>query len=167
MVTLVGRPLSLFRPAFAFPFDHPSWPRAIAMPLRYLLTGLLGLPLLVTGYLWWTLLSPFGYSPPQELAPIAAGEHRVFVYGTLRHAPLRWLIYGRSGDPTPARLPGYRREGLDIHRDANASVEGLLLRVDAEELARLDRYERLGIRYERIALPLADGTSAWVYRRLD
>lgn len=137
------------------------------MPLRYLLTTLLGLPLLAAGYLWWSMLSPFGYHPPEEPAPIAAGEHRVFVYGTLRHAPLRWVIYGRSGDPEPARLPGYRREGLDITRDAGASVEGLLLRVDADELARLDRYERLGIRYERIERPLADGQTAWVYRRLE
>ncbi len=137
------------------------------MPLRYFLTGLLGLPLLVTGYLWWTLLSPFGYSPPEELAPITAGEHRVFVYGTLRYAPVRWLVYGRSGDPEPANLPGYRREGLDIARDATASVAGLLLRVDAGELARLDRYERLGIRYERVELTLADGRLAWVYRRMD
>lgn len=137
------------------------------MPLRYLLTGLLGLPLLVTGYLWWALLSPFGYSPPEELAPIAAGEHRVFVYGTLRYAPLRWLVYGRSGDPESASLPGYRRQGLDIARDAAANVEGLLLRVDAGELAKLDRYERLGLRYERVELPLADGRLAWVYRRMD
>ncbi|MBF8221607.1 gamma-glutamylcyclotransferase family protein [Halomonas sp. 328] len=137
------------------------------MPLRYLLTGLLGLPLLAAGYLWWTMLSPFGYSPPEALPPIAEGEHRVFVYGTLRHAPLRWVIYGRAGDPQPAILPGYRREGLDITRDASASVEGLLLRVDAEELARLDRYERLGIRYERVERHLADGQPAWVYRRLE
>ena len=38
--------------------------------------------------------------------------------------------------------------------------------MDADELSRLDRYERLGIRYERRTITLDDGTRAWVYLRL-
>ncbi len=70
------------------------------------------------------------------------------------------------GDPTPAILEGYQRNGLDLSPEPDSNVEGLLLRVDADELARLDRYERLGIRYERVEVTLGNGTSAWVYLRL-
>ncbi|MDX1464929.1 MAG: gamma-glutamylcyclotransferase family protein [Halomonas sp.] len=132
---------------------------------------LIGLPLLVApaavaGWLWLTMLSPFTYERPEHLAPVAEGPHRVFVYGTLTHAPIRWLVYGRAGDPEPVVLEDYRRTGLDLAPAPSAQVEGLLLRVDARELARLDRYERLGLRYERVRVELRDGREAWVYRRL-
>ncbi|MDT8878199.1 gamma-glutamylcyclotransferase family protein [Halomonas saccharevitans] len=132
---------------------------------------LIGLPLFIApaaiaGWLWLTMLSPFTYERPDHLGPISDGPHRVFVYGTLTHAPIRWLVYGRAGDPDPVVLEGFRRTGLDLAPAPTARVEGLLLRVDAEELSRLDRYERLGIRYERVRLTLRDGTQAWVYRRL-
>ncbi|MEQ6888139.1 gamma-glutamylcyclotransferase family protein [Halomonas sp. CS7] len=123
-------------------------------------------PLALAGWLWLTMLSPFTYERPDHLAPIAEGPHRVFVYGTLTHAPIRWLVYGRTGEPEPVVLEGFRRTGLDLAPAASARVEGLLLRVDAEELSRLDRYERLGIRYERVRVTLGDDTRAWVYRRL-
>lgn len=135
--------------------------------LRYLLIGATGAGLIAAGYLWLVMLSPFIYERPADLAPIASGEHRVFVYGTLRHPAIRWLVYGRSGDPREATLEGFRRDGLDLTPAANGRVEGLVLRVDAAELARLDRYERLGIRYERVRVELANGLDAWVYQRLE
>lgn len=122
---------------------------------------------LAAGYLWWVLLSPFTYAPPQELPDIEPGEYEVFVYGTLTYWPVRWLVYGRKGDPDKAILEGYRRDGLDLEKSARERVEGLVVEVDERELARLDRYERLGIRYERVLMTLADGSEAWVYRRLD
>ncbi|MEQ6917453.1 gamma-glutamylcyclotransferase family protein [Halomonas aquatica] len=123
-------------------------------------------PITLAGWLWLTMLSPWTYDRPDHLAPITEGPHRVFVYGTLTHAPLRWLVYGRVGDPESAVLEGFRQTGLDLAPAPSSRVEGLLLRVDARELARLDRYERLGIRYERVRVELRNGRTAWVYRRL-
>jgi len=124
-------------------------------------------PPALAGWLWLTMLSPFTYERPAHLAPIGEGPHEVFVYGTLTHAPIRWLVYGRVGDPDPAVLEGYRRNDLDLEQAPRSEVEGLVLSVDAGELARLDRYERLGIRYDRVRVTLADGRRAWAYRRRD
>nr|WP_163557320.1 gamma-glutamylcyclotransferase family protein [Halomonas sp. NO4] len=135
--------------------------------LRWSVTLLLLAPLALAGWLWWTLLSPFTYDRPEHLPPVETGPHAVFVYGTLRHAPVRWLVYGRVGDPQPAVLEDFRREGLDIAEAPGKAVEGVVLEVSARELARLDRYERLGIRYERVRVTLSDGSQAWAYQRLD
>ena len=101
------------------------------------------------------------------LADIEQRPHQVFVYGTLRYAPIRLIVMGSFGDPKQAVLEGYERNGLDLSADAGSRIEGLLLRVDPTELKRLDRYERLGIRYKRREIPLSDGTRAWVYQRLN
>lgn len=124
--------------------------------------GLLG----VAGWLWLTMLSPWFYDRPDDLADIEQRTHQVFVYGTLRYAPVRLAVMGSFGDPEEAMLEGYQRNGLDLSPQTGSNVKGLLLHVDANELARLDRYERLGIRYERVAMTLEDGTRAWVYLRL-
>lgn len=134
--------------------------------LRNLLLAGGALTLLAAGYLWLTLLSPYGYQPPEGLPAIdETRSHRVFVYGTLRYGIVRALVIGRTGDPQPALLPGFQKQGLDIEPRADARTEGLVFEVDADELRRLDRYERLGIHYDRVRLTLADGTRAWVYRR--
>ncbi|MEA2117499.1 gamma-glutamylcyclotransferase family protein [Halovibrio sp. HP20-50] len=124
--------------------------------------GLLSL----AGWLWLTMLSPWFYDRPDELPAIEQRIHHVFVYGTLRFAPVRLVVMGSLGEPEEAVLEGYQRNGLDLSPQPNSRVEGLRLRVDADELARLDRYERLGIRYERVEKALSDGTTAWVYVRL-
>lgn len=134
--------------------------------LRALLLVLAGLTVLVALWLWLTLLAPFTYDRPEDLPPVAEGPHRVFVYGTLRFDIVRWAVMGRAGQTRPAVLEGFRREGLDVDRAPGAEVEGEVVEVSAEQLARLDRYERLGLRYERVTVELADGTEAWVYRRL-
>lgn len=134
--------------------------------LRLVLASLVGMPLALAAWLWWTLLSPFGYERPDDLAPIAEGPHAVFVYGTLRSGFVRWVVLGRSVEARPAVLEGFRREGLDLTEAPGERVAGELIEVSAEELARLDRYERLGIRYARVRLALDDGGEAWVYRRL-
>lgn len=123
--------------------------------------------LVVVVSLWLTLLSPFGYTPPEGLPPIPDGEnHDVFVYGTLRLPAVRRIVIGRRGDARPAILDGYRKRRLNIEPAEAAYVEGMILEVSSEELRRLDRYERLGVRYERVRLALRDGSEAWVYRRL-
>ncbi|TLF53396.1 gamma-glutamylcyclotransferase [Halomonas urmiana] len=138
------------------------------MRMRHGLAALaIASPLALAGWLWLTMLSPFTYERPEHLAPVAEGPHRVFVYGTLTHAPIRWLVYGRVGNPEPALLEGYQRDGLDLQKAPGGRVEGLVLTVDARELARLDRYERLGIRYDRVRVTLADGRRIWAYRRRD
>ena len=120
----------------------------------------------IAGWLWLTMLSPWFYERPAHLPVIEQRTHYVFVYGTLRYSPVRWVVMGGSGNTQPALLEGFTKEGLDLAPDANSYVEGLQLTVTADQLARLDRYERLGIRYERIKQTLADGSTAWVYVRL-
>lgn len=116
---------------------------------------------------WLIMLSPFTYDYPDDWqVPASDHTHPVFVYGTLTAAPVRWLVMGRAGEPGQYTLEGYERQGLDLRKDEKSRVEGLLLEVSAEELRRLDRYERLGIRYERVRISLAGDCSAWVYRRL-
>jgi gamma-glutamylcyclotransferase (GGCT)/AIG2-like uncharacterized protein YtfP len=119
------------------------------------------------GYLWYTFVSSGGYSPPPGYTVIEQTEHEVFVYGTLRNRLLRRIVIGRWTDTRPVVLRGYRKSGLDIEADEGSRVPGELLEVSANELRRLDRYERAGIRYERSRLKLEDGTMAWVYRRID
>lgn len=132
-------------------------------------TGLiLALALLVIGsWSWWTFVSPYNYSPPSSaVIEVAAGEQRVFAYGTLRNPLVRLLITRELTTATPAQLPGYRKQGLDIIEADAEKTAGEVFTVTPEGLQRLDRYERLGERYQRIELTLTDGEPAWVYQRL-
>lgn len=133
---------------------------------RYLLIiALLGGIGIVT-WCWLILLSPWGYERPDDVADIEQRTHQVFVYGTLTYAPVRWLVIQANGHPQPARLENYRKNGLDLSFAEKAHVDGLRLSVTPEQLRKLDRYERLGVRYTRQQITLADGSRAWVYRRL-
>lgn len=134
--------------------------------LRYLLMTMVALPLAVAAWLWFTMLSPLTYDRPDHLPDVAEGPHSVFVYGTLRLSPVRWIVMGRAGESKPAILEGFRREGLDLVEAPGERVAGEVIVVSADELEKLDRYERLGIRYARVPMRLADGRTAWVYRRL-
>lgn len=136
------------------------------MRVRHLVLAVLFATLLLLFWLWLTMLSPWTYQQPAGLPPLPEGQQKVFVYGTLTYAPVRWLVYGRSGNPVPALLIGFERQGLNLHPDDDAQVKGLALEVTPSELMRLDRYERLGIRYERTRVCLADGQQAWVYQRM-
>ncbi len=119
-------------------------------------------------WLWFSLFSPWGYVPPPGLSPIESGTvHRVFAYGTLREPVVRWLVIGRSPPAQPATLPGFEKQGLGLVPRPRARTPGEVFVVDAEELRRIDRYERLGIRYQRSMLTLESGQKAWVYQRLD
>ncbi|RDB43332.1 gamma-glutamylcyclotransferase [Halomonas sp. DQ26W] len=134
--------------------------------LRYLLAAVVALPLATVAWLWFTMLSPFTYDRPDHLPEVGEGPHAVFVYGTLRLSPVRWIVMGRAGESEPAELHDFRREKLDLIEAPGERVAGEVIVVSADELERLDRYERLGIRYARVAKRLADGRTAWVYRRL-
>ncbi|RUR51621.1 gamma-glutamylcyclotransferase family protein [Vreelandella populi] len=128
------------------------------------ITGVLVLGLAT--WLWLTMLSPWFYSPSEEMPSIEQRTHNVFVYGTLRYTAIRWVVMGGSGNPQAATLEGYQRNGLDLSPLPGSRVEGLKLEVSADQLERLDRYERLGVRYERVKKKLVDGSSVWVYVRL-
>lgn len=135
---------------------------------RWLILALAITLLLPPAWLWHTLLSPWGYTAPAGLPAIDPDrQHRLFVYGTLTHGWVRWLVTGEQIVSTPARLPGFRREGLDLVAEPTAVTHGELLQVSPSSLRRLDRYERLGIRYERTRLTLGDGREAWVYTRIE
>jgi gamma-glutamylcyclotransferase (GGCT)/AIG2-like uncharacterized protein YtfP len=131
------------------------------------LVGLVsGAVVLLPVYLWLILLSPFFYTPPDYLPVLEERTHRVFAFGTLKSPWVRFLVTGQAGVSEEAFLPGKRREGLNIIADPGAQTPGLVFEVNAGQLARLDRYERLGVRYERVKMTLDDGSQAWVYRRL-
>ncbi|ALM52540.1 gamma-glutamylcyclotransferase family protein [Halomonas huangheensis] len=121
---------------------------------------------LMLGGAWLVWRSPLGYDRPENLPTVDAGPHEVFVYGTLRYPVVRWLVTTDFLASTPAMLEDYRRDGLDVRIDPGSQVKGELLVVDRDTLLELDRYERLGIRYQRIRVELANGQQAWLYQRL-
>ncbi len=94
---------------------------------------------------------------------------RLFVYGTLCDPNVRMAVFQRSIGGTPDTLHGYRKTVIAfgahnypiIQAAPGQHVDGLLLEVSAEELARSDRYETHA--YQRIQLTLASGVTAWVY----
>lgn len=134
---------------------------------RLLLVAGAGSVLLIA-WMWFSLLSAWGYVPPPGLPPIEHGQtHRVFAYGTLRYPSVRWLVSGRSIPSKSATLHGFRKQGLDLVPQAGAQTRGVVFEVDAETLRRLDRYERLGVRYQRSKFTLDSGAPAWVYLRLE
>ncbi|MFO7813395.1 MAG: gamma-glutamylcyclotransferase family protein [Pelovirga sp.] len=146
------------------PARRPSTRRRLLKSIGIILLLLL---LAIGAWGWWTFVSPFNYSPPSStVVERDAGEQRVFAYGTLRNPLVRLLITRELTDSTPAQLPGYRKQGLDITEADSAKTKGVVFSVTPQGLRRLDRYERLGERYQRLQLTLADGKPAWVYQRL-
>jgi gamma-glutamylcyclotransferase (GGCT)/AIG2-like uncharacterized protein YtfP len=138
--------------------------RKLLQPGGLVLTLLL---LIIGGWSWWTFVSPRAYSPPSSsVIAIDAGEQRVFAYGTLGNPLIRLLITRELTDTTPAHLPGYRKQGLDIIETTEETTAGVVFSVTPQGLRRLDRYERVGERYQRLQVTLTDGEPAWVYQRL-
>lgn len=133
-----------------------------------LLGAVLATVLLSAGFTFWLImLSPFLHQWPEDWqAADPQRSHRVFVYGTLRSGVVRWLVKGRAGEVEAQVLPDHIKSGLDIEEAPGKQLEGVVLEVSAAELRRLDRYERIGLRYQRELLTLADGSEAWVYSRL-
>jgi gamma-glutamylcyclotransferase (GGCT)/AIG2-like uncharacterized protein YtfP len=94
---------------------------------------------------------------------------RLFVYGMLCDPNLRMAVFKRSISGTPDTLHGYQKStiafGMHIYPIIQAApgqhVDGLLLEVSADELARSDHYETHA--YRRIKVTLASGVTAWVY----
>lgn len=136
--------------------------------IKYTLTTLFSFLILAIGYLWLTFSSPFLYNPPENLPTIEENStYAVFVYGTLTKPWVRWLVMGRAGEGKSAELLGFRKDKLNIIEDDKMITKGKLIKVNANELRALDRYERLGVRYDRIKVTLKDGKSAWVYKLVE
>lgn len=136
--------------------------------LRYLAIAVAaGVGVVLTAWLllWLYLLGPVGYAPPERL-DYSAEPYKVFVYGTLKQPWVRRFIIGRSVEVTVDKLSGYQRQGLNLVEETEAVTIGLRFVVNATEMQRLDRYERLGVRYQREQLVLDSSTQAWVYRRI-
>lgn len=130
-----------------------------------LITGLL--PLLLVSYWWLIWQSPWLYQPPVDLPLLDDREtHLVFAYGTLKSPLVRFIVTRRISSGEIARLPGYEREALNITPNEGSYTEGIVFKATPEELRRLDRYERIGIRYERREHQLDNGQAAWVYHLL-
>ena len=76
----------------------------------------------------------------------------IFLYGTLRHAPLLAAVLGRDLTPTPARAPGWRVAAVEgevfpvLVRDPGSVAEGILISETGDDRDRLDFYE-LGFGY--------------------
>ncbi|TVP57561.1 MAG: gamma-glutamylcyclotransferase [Halomonadaceae bacterium] len=135
--------------------------------LKWLLLGCFA-SLAGTGLIVWLMLfSALGYeAPPETLALESQQQHHLFVYGTLRNPLVRYLVIGRPVATSPASVSGFRRQGLNLKPAENSQVTGRMFTVYSEELRRLDRYERLGVRYERVRVTLDQDQEAWVYQRL-
>lgn len=116
---------------------------------------------------WLIWLSPFLYTASETTRNIEQDTtHRVFAFGTLKNPFVRTIAMRGFATTEPARLPGYRRTGLDIAPEPGKFTEGVVFEVTPLQLRRLDRYERVGVVYERYLYALEDESYAWVYRRI-
>lgn len=86
----------------------------------------------------------------------------VFLFGTLRHAPLRDLVAGAALPVAEARLSGARCERARygdwpvLVEAASAEAEGLVVHLDDAGLARLDFYESV-FGYRRLPVEVRTG----------
>ena len=109
-----------------------------------------------------------------ELPPLSAGEtHWLFCYGTLREAGTQHRVFGR--------LVGGLRDALDdfelgeigiegrqypaLRPGGSGRVDGWVLRLTEEDLAKADAYETAA--YRRIEVRLVSGHLAFVYVAAD
>lgn len=122
--------------------------------------------IIVVGF-WWIWLNPYSFKFSETtLAIDHEAEHRVFAFGTLTNPVVRSMVILAYVPTEPGSLPGYRRHRLDLLPAEQEVTEGRVFYVNAQQLRRLDRYERVGVKYERYLYTLSDGKPAWVYRRI-
>lgn len=106
--------------------------------------------------------------------------HALFSYGTLQYDSVQRSIFGRTLQGRPDAIIGYRiREvviadpavieasGTAAHpmlvpdESAADGIDGTVFELDDDQLAAADDYEVDA--YHRVEVPLASGTTAWVY----
>jgi len=90
----------------------------------------------------------------------------IFVYGTLQEPDVQRRVFGRVTKGTPDKLKGFRKANFEQYPmavpDEAGQIEGRVLEVTDEEIARMDFYE--GDAYIRVSVTLESGREAWVYR---
>jgi gamma-glutamylcyclotransferase (GGCT)/AIG2-like uncharacterized protein YtfP len=91
---------------------------------------------------------------------------KLFVYGSLQDPAVQMQLVGRTISGEPDTLTGFRRYSMlqypFILPSERHSVEGQVLTITADELAKMDMYE--GSTYLRIRVTLNSGTETWVYQ---
>ncbi|MFT4088760.1 MAG: gamma-glutamylcyclotransferase [Gordonia sp. (in: high G+C Gram-positive bacteria)] len=105
--------------------------------------------------------------------------HVLFSYGTLMDPVVQQGVFGRELPTVADVLPGFvvdtveitdpdvvALSGLSTHLvlrsgPADSEVPGARLMLDDDDLAAADRYEVDD--YQRVAVPLKSGLTAWVY----
>ena len=100
------------------------------------------------------------------------GEARLFVYGTLRDPAVQKAVFGRCPESGADVLRGYALVPVEIDgttyrslvpsQDAADRIDGLVLQLRRDELARADAYEG-STDYVRLAVRLESGGDAFVY----
>ena len=98
-----------------------------------------------------------------------AMDHQLFAYGTLLNPGVQRAVIGREVSGGGARLPGFRKTTIEdgdevfpnLIPDPDEHVDGQILDLSDEELARIDRYE--GDLYARHRVTVSDGLEVWVY----
>jgi hypothetical protein len=134
---------------------------------RRLLVPMLIVVMLLGGGSWSVRHAPFYLPTIENRLPVESDEElRVFGYATLTIPLVRLVVAGRPLPSSPATLSGYSRDGRALHRDVDGQVEGRVFDVTLNDLHRIDRYERLGTRYDRVEMVLDDGKPAMVYMLL-
>ena len=94
---------------------------------------------------------------------------QLFVYGTLQDPAVQQRVIGRTTTGKPDTLDGFFKSRIALGDGIfpiviprhGASVEGLVLDITPEELARMDIYETSA--YRRIWVTLRSGLEVWVY----
>jgi gamma-glutamylcyclotransferase (GGCT)/AIG2-like uncharacterized protein YtfP len=93
----------------------------------------------------------------------------LFSYGTLQDEGVQVATFGRRLEGHADELPGYEMR-QEKHRNvrpngrSDSRVQGTVYEVTEAELRAADAYEA-DDGYGRIAVVLASGREAWVYRR--
>lgn len=98
-------------------------------------------------------------------------QELLFVYGTLKEGGIQERVIGRLVPSEPDELEGYGKSAIKlsgrmypiISPREGSVVEGEVLELTPEELARIDRYE--GQAYTRQKVTLSSGKTAWVYQK--
>ncbi|WP_062215150.1 gamma-glutamylcyclotransferase family protein [Streptomyces sp. NBRC 109706] len=103
-----------------------------------------------------------------EPRPATDDPAGLFVYGTLRLAPVLEALLGRIPARTPSAVHGWRAAALDgriypglVPAAGGTAAGQLLTDLSALEHAVLDAFE--GEEYRRTVLALASGEPAWAY----
>ncbi len=98
-------------------------------------------------------------------------SEQIFSYGTLLIPEVQQRIIGRFVSGVPDALPGFSKSTIKVDgktypiiSEGEGTIEGKILSVTSEELAKIDVYESA---YKRAKVVLLSGKEAWVYQSKD